>query len=195
MLRQSCQRVACDNVVLLRITAMQAAEVSVGLIVCRWMPLIQGDSSCGSWQRSWSPAGSCSSSKVWCCQTGTQPFPPLLSVLLLYILMFMLRCPPVWFLSSERAVASVVRPLQVDCPHPRYVRPTQGQKAPDFYAGDLFDQPSVIMLCVMTATFLAPFVGANVARAAALMRATCTGRPAPEPQQPRWAAWELSALP
>ena len=39
----------------------------------------------------------------------------------------------------------------------------------------IFDQPSVIMLCVMTATFLAPFVGANVARAAALTRATCTG--------------------
>ena len=78
-----------------------------------------------------------------------------------------------------------MRPLWVDCPHPRYVCPTHGQKAPDFYAGDLFDRPSVIMLCAMTATFLAPLMGGNVARAAALMRATCTGRSAPEPQQPR----------
>ena len=172
---------------------MQVAEVTIGLIVCRWMPLIQGDSSCGSWQRSWSPAGSCSSSKVWCCQTGTQSFPPLRSVILLYVLMFILRCPPVWLMSSERAMG-YVRPLRVDCPHPKSVRPTYGQKSPDFYAGDLFDQPSIIMLCVMTATFLAPLMRGNVARAAALMRATCTGRPAPEPQQPRWAAWEHSAL-
>ena len=43
-------------------------------------------------------AGSCSSSKVWCCQTENA----LLSVLLLYILMFMLRCPPGTVLSSEK---------------------------------------------------------------------------------------------
>ena len=48
-------------------------------------------------------------------------------------------------------------------------------------AGDLFDRPSVIMLCVMTATYSVPLFWSRLAAAAALLWPAC---PAVDPSDP-----------